>query len=39
MLFFFTFKESTFRPTPSQQNNLTGVLSTASKTRSQLILT
>lgn len=41
MLFFFflTFKESTFRPTPSQQNNLTGVFSTASKTRSQLILT
>ena len=37
--FFFTFKESTFCPTPSQQNNLTGVFSTASKTRSQLILT
>ena len=37
--FFFTFKESTFRPTPSQQNNLTGVFSTASKTHSQLILT
>ena len=39
LFFFFTFKESTFRPTPSQQNNLTGVFSTASKTRSQLILT
>ena len=37
--FFFTFKENTFCPTPSQQNNLTGVFSTASKTRSQLILT